>query len=250
MDRPAPGPRAVRRGEPIPATDGGDLAYLVRTGRVRLAATLPGGGEATLALLGPGEAFLPAAGLAAVAATEAEVLAVPLPALPALLAGSPALGTAVSGLLRRQAALHALVGRLVAGAGADRLAAALAAEEAGFRAAWEAAPEAIALSDPDGLVLAANPANAELYGHPLAALVGRSFALIFPPERRAWAEAGYRAVFAGPARPAPVVAPVRRGDGAERAVEARVGFVERAGARLAMVSVLREAGGGDPAVGA
>jgi hypothetical protein len=34
-----------------------------------------------------------------------------------------------------------------------------------------------------------------------------------------------------------VLAAVRRADGAERAVEARVGFVERAGARVAMVSV-------------
>ena len=247
MDRPAPGPRAFRPSEPIPATDGGELAYLVRSGRVRLAAALPCGGEAPLALLGPGEAFLPTAGLAAVAATEAEVLAVPLPALPALLAGSSTLGTAVAGLLRRQAALHALVGRLLEGEGADRLAAALAAEEVGFRAAWEATPEAIALSDPDGLVLAANPAYADLYGYSLDQVVGRSFSLIFPPEQRAWAEEGYRAVFAGPARPEPVVAPVRRADGTGRSVEARVGFVERAGERVAMVSVLRDVTDGHPA---
>ncbi len=239
MDLPVSGSRAVRPGQPIPATEEGDLAYLVRAGRVRLAAALPGG-EAPLALLGPGEVFLPAGGVSAAAATEAEVLAVPLSALPAVLAGSPALGAAVTGLLRRQAALHALVGRLLAGEGADRLAAALIAEETGFRAAWEAAPEAIALSDADGLVLAANPAYAELYGYPLDEVVGRSFALIFPPEQRAWAEAGYRAVFAGPARPEPVMAPVRRADGTERTVEARVGFVERAGVRVAMVSVLRD----------
>ncbi len=245
MDRPSPGARAVRPGEPIPAAEGGDLAYLVRAGRVRLAAALPGG-QAPLALLGPGELFLPAAGVSAAAATEAEVLAVPVSALPALLAGSPALGAAVTGLLRRQAALHALVGRLLAGEGADRLAAALAAEEAGFRAAWEAAPEAIALSDPDGLVLAANPAYAELYGYPLDLVVGYSFAAIFPPERRDWALAGYREAFAGPARPGPVVAPVRRADGTGLVVEARVGYVERRGARVAMASVLRDVTGTPP----
>ncbi len=248
MDFAAPGLRAFRLGELIP--DVADLAYLVRAGRVRLVAALPGGGAAPLALLGPGEAFLPAAAVRATAATEAEVLAVPLTALPELLAASPSLGaSAVAGLLRRQAALQALVGSLLSGMGADRLAVALAAEEAGFRAAWEAAPEAVALSDPEGLVLAANPAYAELYGYPLDEVVGHSFALIFPPEQRAWALAGYRATFAGPARPEPVVATVQRADGTPRVVEARVGFVERAGTRLAMVSVLREMSGGAPADG-
>ncbi|MDP9354041.1 MAG: PAS domain S-box protein [Chloroflexota bacterium] len=245
MNAASPGLHAFHPGDQFP--DVADLAYLVRAGRVRLLATLPGGGAAPLALLGPGEAFLPAAGVRATAATAAEVLAVPLPALPALLASSPVLGaTAVAGLLRRQAALQALVGRLLSGAGADRLTAALAAEEAGFREAWEAAPEAVALSDPDGVVLAANPAYADLYGYPLDEVVGHSFALIFPPEQRAWALAGYRETFAGPTRPAPVVATVRRADGVAQVVEARVGFVERAGTRLAMVSVLRETGAGDP----
>ncbi|MEA2596538.1 MAG: fold [Thermomicrobiales bacterium] len=240
MDGPAPGPLAYRPDEPIPAA--GDLAYLIRAGRIRLTAAMSDGGTAPLALLGPGEAFLPTAGITAAATTEAEILAVPLSALPALLTSSPALGvTAVAGLLRRQAALLALVGRLLQGAGADRLAAVLAAEEAGFRAVWEAAPEAVALSDPDGVVLAANPAYAEFYGYPLAEVVGHSFAIIFPPEQRDWAMAGYQTVFAGPDRPDPVVTTVRRADGTERVVEARVGFVERAGARAAMVSVLRDA---------
>ena len=248
MDFTAPGLRAFGLGELIP--DVADLAYLVRTGRVRLIAALPGGGAAPLALLGPGEAFLPAAGIRATAATEAEVLAVPLSSLPDLLAASPSLGAAaVAGLLRRQAALQALVGSLLSGMGADRLAMALAAEEAGFREAWDAAPEAVALSDPEGLVLAANPAYADLYGFPLDEIVGHSFALIFPPEQREWAIAGYRETFAGPARPEPVVATVQRADGSQREVEARVGFVERAGTRLAMVSVLRETGEGRPANG-
>ena len=238
MDLAGPGLYTFRFGDLIP--DVADLAYLVRAGRVRLIAALPGGGAAPLALLGPGEAFLPAAGIRATAATEAEVLAVPLSALPDLLAASPSLGAAaVAGLLRRQAALQALVGSLLSGMGADRLAMALAAEEAGFRAAWDAAPEAVALSDPDGLVLAANPAYAEFYGFPLDEMVGHSFVRIFPPEQQAWALAGYRETFVGPARPDPVVTSVQRADGSERVVEARVGFVEREGTRLAMVSVLR-----------
>ena len=242
MEHPAAGLRAYRPDEPITAA--GDLAYLVRAGRVRLAADLPGGNAAPLAVLGPGEAYLPAAGVTAVAATDAEVLAVPLSSLPALLASSPALGIpAVAGLLRRQAALHALLGRLLMGAGADRLGSVLAAEEAGFRAAWEAAPEAVALSDAEGVVLAANPAYAELYGFRLTDVVGHSFAIIFPPEKRDWAMEGYRAVFAGPARPEPVVTTVRRADGIEREVEARVGFVEQSSARMAMVSVLRDVNG-------
>jgi PAS domain S-box-containing protein len=107
-------------------------------------------------------------------------------------------------------------------------------------AAWEATSDAMALSDPDGIVLRANPAYYALYGLAPEAVIGRSFAVIFSEEARAAAEAQYRAVFAAAAvLPAYEVA-VRRGDGTERVVEARHTFLEEGGRRVAMLSVVRD----------
>ena len=43
----------------------------------------------------------------------------------------------------------------------------------------------MALSDPAGVVLAVNPAYCALYGFPPKALIGQSFAVIFPAAARA-----------------------------------------------------------------
>jgi PAS domain S-box-containing protein len=109
-----------------------------------------------------------------------------------------------------------------------------------FAAVWEAASDAMAISDPDGVVLLANPAYSALYGYPNAAVVGRNFAAIFAPEQRADAEARYRAVFQGDDAPPGFEAVVRRADGAERVVDARYTFLLRDGRRAAMLSVVRD----------
>jgi PAS domain S-box-containing protein len=56
--------------------------------------------------------------------------------------------------------------------------------DAWLRLIWASAPDAMALSDPDGAVLMVNPAYCALYGYPREEVVGQSFALIFPPEHR------------------------------------------------------------------
>ena len=117
---------------------------------------------------------------------------------------------------------------------------ALRESETRFHVVWNQSSDAIALSDPEGIVLAANPAYAELYGYPLDQVVGRSFAIIFPPEERAWAIEQYQAAFDGPLYPPPFETTVRRADGTNRQVVARVGFVQRGDERVAMVSVIRE----------
>ena len=109
-----------------------------------------------------------------------------------------------------------------------------------FAAVWEAASDAMAISDPDGIVLLANPAYSALYGYPNEAVVGRSFAVIFPQEQRSQAEARYRAVFHSDAEPPGFEAVVRRADGAERTVDARYTFLMRDGRRAAMLSVVRD----------
>jgi len=107
-------------------------------------------------------------------------------------------------------------------------------------AVWERAGDAMVLSDADGIVLAANPAYLHLYGYDADAVVGHSFAIIFPPEQRAWAVEQYRRVFADPASVPVYESVIRRADGAERVVESHISFVHANGQRVAMVSILRD----------
>jgi PAS domain S-box-containing protein len=86
----------------------------------------------------------------------------------------------------------------------------------------------------------ANPAYYELYGYSPEDVIGRSFALIFPPEQRARAAEVYRATFHSSAPSGSVEAIVRRADGAERTVEARYHFLAEDGRRTAMVSLVRD----------
>jgi PAS domain S-box-containing protein len=109
-----------------------------------------------------------------------------------------------------------------------------------FRAVWEATSEALALSDPDGVVLSVNPAYCALYGRVPEDVVGHDFAVIFPEEERAGAMEQYRAVFADPDPPRSYEARVQRPDGTERVVEARADFLERDGERMAMISAVRD----------
>jgi PAS domain S-box-containing protein len=70
-----------------------------------------------------------------------------------------------------------------------------------FRAVWEATSEALAFSDPEGIVLAVNPAYCALYGRAPEEIIGHEFAVIFPEAERAGAMEQYRAVFADPTPP-------------------------------------------------
>lgn len=109
-----------------------------------------------------------------------------------------------------------------------------------FRAIWEAAGDAMALSDPDGIVLAANPAYCALYGYTVDEVVGQSFAVIFPEDLRAWAIEEYRRAFTAPMLTPAVESVIRTKDGVQRTVEARYTFLIRDGRRVAMLSVVRD----------
>src|SRR5918994_1409072 len=117
---------------------------------------------------------------------------------------------------------------------------ALRESEERFRAVWEATTEAMALSDPDGTVIAVNPAYCALYGLAPEQVVGQSFAIIFPEEVRAAAVEQYHAVFADPDPPPSYESRVQHGDGGERFVEARADFIVRDGERVAMISAIRD----------
>jgi PAS domain S-box-containing protein len=64
-----------------------------------------------------------------------------------------------------------------------------------FQAIWSATADAMALSNADGIVLAANPAYYELYGYPPEQVIGHSFAMIFPAGQRASAITQYQEIF-------------------------------------------------------
>jgi PAS domain S-box-containing protein len=117
---------------------------------------------------------------------------------------------------------------------------ALRESEERFRAVWEATSEAMALSAPDGTVIAVNPAYCALYGLTPEQAVGQSFAIIFPEAMRATAEAQYQAVFTDPAPPPSYESRVQHADGSERFVESRADFLLRDGERVAMISVIRD----------
>ena len=109
-----------------------------------------------------------------------------------------------------------------------------------FHAVWQRAADAMVLSDADGIVIAANPAYVRLYGYGHDAVVGHSFALIFPPAQRAWARAHYQQVFASASSVLAFESVIRRADGTERVVESRIEFLLSDGQRVAMLSTIRD----------
>src|SRR5918998_4741719 len=120
------------------------------------------------------------------------------------------------------------------------LSSALAADATLFQTIWDTASDAMVLSDPDGIVCAANPAYFALYGYPPELVLGHSFAIIFPAERRAWAVELYRTAFTSPGVPAPYESTILRADGTERIVESRIDFLTTDGTRTAMLSTIRD----------
>src|SRR4051794_33640762 len=118
--------------------------------------------------------------------------------------------------------------------------AALRDSEAQLRAIWESASDAMVLSDPDGTILAANPAYYRLMGYEPEQVIGQGFALIFPEEQRAQVAEQYRAVFTADERVPSFETVIRRADGTEVPVEAGYDFVLEDGRRSAMVSMVRD----------
>jgi PAS domain S-box-containing protein len=109
-----------------------------------------------------------------------------------------------------------------------------------YQAVWEHTTDAMALSDPEGIVRAANPAYYRLYGYTPDEVIGASFAMLFPEDQRAQAIAHYQMVFRDELVVPAYEATIHRKDGAERIVEARAEFLTVNDARVAMLSVIRD----------
>src|SRR5215212_1675698 len=109
-----------------------------------------------------------------------------------------------------------------------------------FRRVWEATSDAMALSDPEGIMLACNPAYLDLYGYPREQVIGRSFVTIFPEENRELAVDQYKTIFASEGLPPTFETTSRRTDGMDRIVESKAAFLTIEGRRTAMLSTLRD----------
>lgn len=98
----------------------------------------------------------------------------------------------------------------------------------------------MAVSDPNGTVLAANTAYYRLYGYTAEEVLGHNFAIIFPREAREYAQELYMYMFRSPAISSPVESVARRADGSELFLESRYSFITREGERVAMISSIRD----------
>jgi PAS domain S-box-containing protein len=128
----------------------------------------------------------------------------------------------------------------VSNRGQDASADALRESEQRFRALWQASADAMALSDAQGTVLAANPAYLQLYGYTYEEVVGQNFAIIFPEHFRVIANEQYHEIFNNPHVPPTFERIIQRKDGTERVVESRIQFIEESGQRVAMLSSIRD----------
>jgi PAS domain S-box-containing protein len=117
---------------------------------------------------------------------------------------------------------------------------ALRLSERRFHAIWDAAADAMALSNADGIVLAANPAYYHLYGYSPDQVLGNSFAIIFPEDQREGAVAQYRDIFRSQMIIPVYESTIRRADGSERIVETRATFVSLDGNQTVLLSIIRD----------
>lgn len=109
-----------------------------------------------------------------------------------------------------------------------------------FRRVFEAAYDAMVLSDAEGVVLEANTAYFDLYGFTAEEVIGQKFFIIFPDTQQRVAMAQYREVFNGEQSAMIHENDIIRKNGEIRSVETRIGFVMRDGKRVEMLSVVRD----------
>ncbi len=121
-----------------------------------------------------------------------------------------------------------------------RIEEALRLSVARFRAVWDGAHDAMVLSDPDGMVLEANPAYVQLYGYTSDQIIGQPYSIIFPAAQRAAALEAYSAFFRDPPSVMHVESLIQRADGSARWVETSASFLVQDQHRTALLSLIRD----------
>jgi PAS domain S-box-containing protein len=109
-----------------------------------------------------------------------------------------------------------------------------------FKATWEAAADAMVLSDSEGIVLEANKAYCNLYGYRPEDMIGKHFAMIFPVNNRKGPTNEYNRIFLEHKKPGNTVVAIVTRDGTKRIVESTYSFIEQDKKRIAMLSVIRD----------
>jgi PAS domain S-box-containing protein len=117
---------------------------------------------------------------------------------------------------------------------------ALRLSEQRFQAVWDAAADAMALSNAEGIVLAANPAYYQLYGYTPEQVLGQSFAIIFPADERASAVEQYTALFQQGTDVPVFESTIHTADGTERIVETRATFITLHDVNPMLLSIIRD----------
>ena len=141
-------------------------------------------------------------------------------------------GLLILGLLRREISLR----RITVHEAEEKL---LENEER-FKQVWEVTSDAMCLSDPNGIVLAANPSYFQMYGYTAEQVIGKSFEIIFPKAEREQVLEQYKSIFYNEKIPPNFETVVHRADGTERFVESQISFLTTAGKRTAMLSTIRD----------
>ena len=109
-----------------------------------------------------------------------------------------------------------------------------------FRSLWKHISDAMAMSDADGKIVAANPAYYRLYGFTPEQVIGQPFTTIFPAELRASIYENYQTVFRSGEASQPVERTVRRANGEERIVETRTDFITIDGQHRLLLSTSQD----------
>ncbi|GEM_PF-599245 len=105
---------------------------------------------------------------------------------------------------------------------------------------WKFAPDAIAVSDKEGIVLAANPAYFKLYGFNAKEIIGKDFLVIFPEDQRQVARERYRQVFSSTKPSQLYISTIQRKNGGTRVVESHIDFIKKRGKKVAMISIIQD----------
>lgn len=116
----------------------------------------------------------------------------------------------------------------------------LQTSEARFQAIWDLSPDAMVISDANGIVVAANPAYCELYGYRFEEIIGQGFEKIFPLDYQESARKQYQAIFHRDQNSTVFESRIQRADGDIRYVETRIAFITENGQRLGMLSNIRD----------